>query len=101
MLLFTCLIILSMISYSQTKQIKGKVTDENGIALPGVSILQSGSKKGTQTDKDGNFTLTLTARGNNLLISSVGYKTEVVNIEGKDDITVALTKDITSGDEVV
>lgn len=46
-LLFTCLILLSVISFAQASVVKGKVTDENGTVLPGVSVLQKGYEKGT------------------------------------------------------
>jgi TonB-linked SusC/RagA family outer membrane protein len=100
-LLFTCLIVLSVFSFAQTRVIKGKVTDDNGAALPGVSVMQKGLKKGTQTDKDGNFTLTVSGSVADLIFSSVGYKAVMVNFVGKEIISVTLQKDISSAEEVV
>jgi hypothetical protein len=42
---------------NQQKSIKGQVNDENGVPMPGVSVLEKGSKNGTTTDFDGKFTL--------------------------------------------
>lgn len=67
-LLFTCLILLSVISFAQASVVKGKVTDENGTVLPGVSVLQKGYEKGTQINKDGTFTLALTGKVTDLLL---------------------------------
>ncbi|MFZ4771470.1 MAG: carboxypeptidase-like regulatory domain-containing protein, partial [Ferruginibacter sp.] len=100
-LLFTCLVLLSVLSFAQTRVVKGKVTDENGTVLPGVSVLQKGSKKGTQTDQDGTFTITITGNVNDLVFSSIGYKRLLENISGKENVTVTLQKDVTSGEEVV
>jgi TonB-dependent SusC/RagA subfamily outer membrane receptor len=101
MLLFTFLIMLSIISFAQTREVKGKVTDENGAGLAGVSVLQSGSKKGTQTDKDGNFIITVTGGRNELTVSYIGFKPSTVNVAGQDNVSVVLQKDITRTEEVV
>jgi TonB-linked SusC/RagA family outer membrane protein len=100
-LLFTCLLLLGVVSFAQTRTVKGKVTDENGTGISGVSVVSRGSKAGTQTDAGGNFTLTLAGDAKEILVSSVGFKTQTVSIVGKDNITVSLLRDVTSGEEVV
>ncbi len=100
-LLFTYLIFLSVISFAQTREVKGKVMDEDGASLPGVSVLQSGSKKGTQTDKDGNFSLVMTGSRNELVVTYVGFKPAIVNAAGQDNLSVVLQREIASTEEVV
>ena len=53
-------------SYAQ--QITGSVSDDNGIPLPGASIVIQGSSSGTTTDFDGNFSIE-TSQGSILVIS--------------------------------
>jgi len=64
---------------SSGKKVSGKVTDENGNAMPGVSITVSGSSAGTSTDSSGNFSITAPSKSSTLIFSSVNY----LNKEGK------------------
>lgn len=99
-LLFTCLFLLSVISFAQTKTVKGTVTDENGAAVAGANVIPSNSKSGTQTDANGNFSITVTGTPN-LSISSVGFKTKSVSTRGSENLSVSLERSVASNDEVV
>lgn len=99
--LFTCLILSAIFSMAQSKVVKGRVVDENGAGLQGVTVLQRGSKTGTQTDAGGNFSLPVSAATNNLIFSSVGFTTKTVNVSGRSTVNVTLSKNITNDDEVV
>lgn len=101
MLLFTCFILLSVISFAQTKTVKGKITDENGVALPGVTVSPRGSRQGTQTDAQGNFSINVTGSNPSVVISYVGFKSQTINVAGNDEISVTLVREIASTDEVV
>ena len=60
--------------WAQTISVKGNVVDENGEALPGVSIIpKSAPKSGTVSDIDGRFTVSVRS-GEKLTFSFVGYK---------------------------
>ena len=83
-------------SYAQ--QITGSVSDDNGIPLPGASIVIQGSSSGTTTDFDGNFSIE-TSQGNILVISYVGYESQQI-VVGSSPINVQLTSD-NALDEVV
>jgi TonB-linked SusC/RagA family outer membrane protein len=72
------------------QEVKGQVTDDKGTALPGVTILIKGTTTGTNTDANGNFTLNVPEGKTMLVLSSVGYQTQEVNVEGKTSITVAM-----------
>jgi TonB-dependent starch-binding outer membrane protein SusC len=100
-LLFTCFLFLWVLSFAQTKVVKGKVTDETGSAVPGVSVIPKGARQGTQTDNQGIFTLSVSSSINELLLSSVGYASQTVSIAGKDNITVSLKRGVSTGEEVV
>lgn len=59
--------------WAQTISVRGNVVDENGEALPGVSIIpKSAPKSGTVSDIDGRFTVSVRS-GEKLTFSFVGY----------------------------
>ncbi|TEB41002.1 SusC/RagA family TonB-linked outer membrane protein, partial [Flavobacterium circumlabens] len=62
---------------AQEKTVTGKVSDNAGMPLPGVSVLVKGTKSGTQTDFDGKYTIR--AASNQVLVFSyIGMKTQEV-----------------------
>jgi len=52
-------ILLVQLSFAQERTVKGNVTDSSGLPLPGVSVLIKNTTTGTETDFDGNFTITV------------------------------------------
>jgi TonB-linked SusC/RagA family outer membrane protein len=72
------------------QEIKGQVTDDKGVPLPGVSIVVKGTSTGTNSDTEGNFTINVPEGNTILIVSSVGFKTQEVNVAGKTTITIAL-----------
>lgn len=91
-------------SFSSAQQenriIKGKVIDEKGETLIGVSILVKGTTIGTVTDFDGNFSLEVPQNGT-LVISYVGYKSQEIKVSGRTDFAITLASDNKLLDEVV
>jgi len=102
--LFT-LVLCTLIScgglFAQNRPVTGKITDLNGNPLSGVSVTITGSTNGTVTDADGNFRLSVPARTQTLIISSVNYVRQEVPLEGKNQISVQLKPTSTNLDEVV
>lgn len=95
------IILISNITFAQTKTITGKVTDESGEPLPGASVAIKGTNLGTPTDADGAFTLSVP--DNNavvLVVSSAGYTTKEVAVTG-NTVTVSLVKSLSNLEEVV
>lgn len=88
----------TIVSVKQT--IKGKVTDENGMPLPGASILEEATKKGVITDIDGNFEISVDSKNSVLIISYIGYKDQKVSADS-DTINIRLVPDSTTLEEVV
>ncbi|MBD8487369.1 TonB-dependent receptor [Echinicola sp. CAU 1574] len=93
------------IGYDQSKAnqettLRGKVTNTEGEPLPGASILISGTSKGTVTDIDGNFTITVNSQSI-LVIDYVGYKAQKITVGNQDNITVVLQNDDSSLEEFV
>lgn len=93
-------VILSL--YAQTGasvEITGKVTDTNGNALTGVTIIQK-SGTGTITDTNGNFSLTA-ARGETIVFSYVGYASQTIQADASRTVNIRLQESSTYLDEVV
>jgi TonB-linked SusC/RagA family outer membrane protein len=85
----------------QQKTITGKVVDEAGIPLPGVSVVVKGTTVGIVTDIDGNYSLSVPADAKTLVFSFVGMKAQEVEIANKTSISVTLIAEVTDLDEVV
>ncbi len=81
--------------------IKGKVSDENGAGLPGVSVVVKGTQLGTTTDVNGKFSIDLPKDKTVLIFSFVGYSTLELIVDGGNPIAVTLLPDSRSLDEVV
>ena len=84
----------------QETKVTGKITSSLGEALQGVSIKVKGSTLGTQTDANGNFSLTVPDNAV-LVISSIGYTTQEVSVSGRTTINVSLVASTSKLDEVV
>lgn len=74
------------------KTVKGTVTDQTGLPVPGVSVFVKGTQVGTTTGLDGNFSLTVPAKllGGRLVFSSIGYTDVEVSIGDRRTFDVAL-----------
>lgn len=82
--------------------ITGKVTDDKGEALPGVSVVIKGTQQGTITDENGGFNLVIPDNGATLILSFVGYMSEEIVLSGNQtSITAILKTDTRALDEVV
>ncbi len=90
--------ILTIGVYAQTN-VTGTVTDGNGEPLIGATILVKGTTIGANTDFDGKFSLSAPEGSEELEISYLGYRTQVVDL--LDNITIVLEEDVNQLDEVV
>ncbi|MDX1720813.1 MAG: carboxypeptidase-like regulatory domain-containing protein, partial [Salegentibacter mishustinae] len=68
------LVLVVQITFAQERTITGTVVDEDGLPLPGVTVLVKGTNQGTQTDFDGNYSIEAN-QGDVLVYSFVGMKT--------------------------
>ena len=82
------LALVMQVSFAQEKTISGTVTDESG-ALPGVSIVIKGSKKGIETDFDGKYSITA-SNGDVFVFRYLGYKTVEKTVGNSNTINVVL-----------
>lgn len=103
-ILFTYLIftLLPAMVMAQVRTVTGKVTSsEDGMPLPGVSVVVQGTNKGTATDAEGQYNLELAPAENTLIFSFVGYKTQEIAVGERTNVDVVLATDEQMLEEVV
>ncbi|MFT5243430.1 MAG: TonB-linked SusC/RagA family outer membrane protein [Glaciecola sp.] len=99
--LFSLFFLMSQQTFAQEKAIKGTVTSKtDGAPIPGVSILVKGTTNGTQTDFDGNYSLTASV-GDIIVFSYIGMMTTDVAVQDSNTINVQLKEDAQALNEVV
>ncbi|MBE9598572.1 TonB-dependent receptor [Pedobacter sp. MC2016-24] len=93
-LVFALLLLSAAHSYAQQDliKIKGKVTDENGLGLIGVSVRVKASNTGTTTDKDGNYALQA-ASSAIVVFSYVGFDSQEVKVNPSGTMNITLSGD--------
>ena len=91
---------LCLLSYAQTRQVTGLVTDANGEAMVGVNVTVVGTTNGTITDIDGNYSLSVASNAK-LQFSFIGYLSKTVEVGNQKQINVKLVEDSKTLDEVV
>ncbi|MBO0935684.1 TonB-dependent receptor [Fibrella sp. HMF5335] len=92
---------LLSVAVAQAQRVTGRVTSqEDGSALPGVSVVVKGSQRGTTTDATGNYSLE-TNGGQVLLFSFIGYGSREIIVGNQSIIDVTLTSDQRVLNEVV
>ena len=87
--------------FAQNRTITGKVMDDNGKPLANASVKVKNATIGTTTKEDGSFSITVAASAKTLIISSLNFETEEVNISSQSQVTVALKSSTEKLDEVV
>ncbi len=100
-LLCSLLLLVAGIASAQTKPVTGKITDENGSAVPGATVQVKGTSTGTATGADGTFKLNVPATATTLVISFVGYVQQEVALAGKSEFSIALVPTSTTLTDVV
>lgn len=99
--LVTVLVLMtSLWALSQTITVTGTVIDEAGDPLIGATVLQKGTTNGVATDLDGNFTLKVPTTAH-LTVSSVGFTTQNVAVNGQTTLTITMKENSEVLDEVV
>ena len=97
-----CFIFLSSQIYAQERTIVGTITagkDNSPIALATVSV--KGTKIAVATSPNGSFSISVPEGKNTLVVSSVGYAVEEINISGKTNISLTMKETTSSLNEVV
>ncbi|TCC94505.1 TonB-dependent receptor [Pedobacter frigiditerrae] len=85
-LIVLCLLLLN-VAYAQNVTIKGVVKDDAGLAVPSASVIIKGTTNGTQTDVNGNYSISAPANGT-LVFTYIGYTTQEIAINNRTTINV-------------
>jgi len=91
-------ILVSGFCYSQNI-ITGTITDEDGVALPGATVIVEGTSNGVGSDFDGNYSITA-ASGDTIIFSYIGYSSQSIAVGTSNTINVVLAASSNELDEV-
>ncbi len=83
------------------RTIKGKIVDEKGEALPGVSIMIKGSAKGAISNENGEYQLSVPTNQSILVFSYVGFVTQETTLGTRTAVNITLVSDTKALDELV
>ncbi|MGJ8738037.1 SusC/RagA family TonB-linked outer membrane protein [Zobellia laminariae] len=97
---FLGLLLATVQLHAQDGTINGTVSDDAGMPLPGANVLVKGTTTGTQTDFDGNYSISATGDAT-LVFSYIGFSTQEVPVNGQSTISVSLAEDASKLEEVV
>ena len=99
-LILLCFFSLQM--WAQQKEVSGVVQDEDGMPLPGVNVYVKNTNRGTVTDFDGEFSLSVPEREDTILVfSMVGFTAQEIPIGNESTFNVTLGVDTQGLEEVV
>ncbi|MFC5683085.1 SusC/RagA family TonB-linked outer membrane protein [Flavobacterium sp. MAHUQ-51] len=111
---FICLLFLMLCinnGYSKSGQTKfitqkgikitGNVTDSDGNAIPGVSIIEKGTNNAVQTDIDGNYTINVSSNKSILIFEFIGMKRVEKSLDNSKVLNIVMTDDKNELNEVV
>lgn len=94
------LLVLTGSANAQDRTVSGKVSDDQGSGLPGVSVLIKGTTQGTTSDADGNYTLPAPADAV-LSFSFIGFASQDVLVNNRTTVDVTMVPDISLLGEIV
>ncbi|MBK6286001.1 MAG: TonB-dependent receptor [Draconibacterium sp.] len=99
-LLFFLSLFIASVNAQEKLSVSGKVIDNTGVGLPGVSILEKGTLNGTVTNIDGDFVLE-TSNQSTLVFSFIGFVTQEIAVNGQTAFNVQMVEDNVGLEEVV
>jgi iron complex outermembrane receptor protein len=100
--IFSMLSFLFLLPLGLTAQtINGKVTDKSGISLPYMNVIEKGTKNGATTNDTGEFSITVKKIPTILVVSSLGFISQEINISSESYVTIVVQEDNVSLDEIV
>ena len=102
LLLGLTLLFAAVSAFAQSRVVTGTVTSgEDGLPIPGASVIVKGTTLGTATDLDGNYSLNVPQENNTLVFSFVGSVTQEANIGNRSQINVVLQPDTRNLEEII
>jgi len=97
----TLCVLFTQMVFSQTKVISGTILDDKATPVVGATVSVKGSRAGVATDINGGFKLSVPEAATTLVITSVGFNRQEVDIAGKMTVAISLVPASTSLSDVV
>jgi TonB-linked SusC/RagA family outer membrane protein len=94
-------VLFTQIALAQTKTVTGTVLDDKGSPVQGATVTIKGSRTGTATDATGSFKLNVGANAKTIVISSIGFATQEIDVSSQTTVTASLVPSNASLNEVV
>ncbi|KKN21370.1 hypothetical protein LCGC14_0926040, partial [marine sediment metagenome] len=98
-------VLMLLMAFTQTllsqTTVTGTVSDQEGVPLPGATVVVEGTSNGTTTDFDGQYELDNVATEDRLTFSYIGMSPQTVNVGTQSEINISLAEDTQALDEVV
>src|SRR5947209_2555652 len=91
LLLVGLVLLFSEQVFSQTRPIRGTVTDSTGAPIAGVSVQVVNTNTGTTTNERGNFVLSVPVNNSVLRFTTVGFQTQQIDIGSNNNVTIVMT----------
>lgn len=88
-------------TYAQDHSLVGRVTDEQGEFMIGVTLQEKGTSNATITDINGQYTIQLSSKNATLVVSFIGYKTQEIKVSKQKVLDIVMVEDVSELDEVV
>ena len=89
-MLFLNLFVSNEMKAQRGTTVSGIVKEDTGFPIPGVNIIEKGTKNSASSDMDGKFKIKLTTDKAILVVSYIGYETQSVSVAGKSNVNVTL-----------
>ncbi len=99
-LLGALLLLFSNFLFAQ-KTVTGKITDPNNVPVLGATVSVKGTTIATQTDANGNFSLSVPNNRNSLTVTSVGFEPQTINVANQSNVSLSLVTSTSTLNEVV
>jgi TonB-dependent SusC/RagA subfamily outer membrane receptor len=103
-LLFSLLLISNAFAAPSLQEVRvtGRVTStDDGIGLPGVSVVVKGTQQGTITDSDGRYSIAVANSSSILVFSFIGYNSQEIALNGRTTVDLSLEPSLEQLGEVV
>lgn len=81
-LTLSLLLMLSVSAFARQHSVKGTVTDQNGLPVIGMAVLEQGTTNGVVTDVDGVYSITVSSPQATLEFNALGYESVVEQVAG-------------------
>ncbi len=93
--------ILAVSTDDQQKTITGRITDNDGLPLAGVNVLEKNTTNGVIADADGRYSISVVSTNSILVFSFIGYTTQEATVGSRSVVDVSLALALTGLDEII